>query len=152
MPRQFFSPWPCKASFAVLRTRKLLYLQLVYLKPPFLFGTSELSMFIFPPLFFISGWRCNKHHSRPNIHIHFSFRRQWCSHCTRYIAVSVMLYVDSTTSRAFSGYCFYIYFLFCRYLIALILFWRLMGQVDLLPPSIKHLQFSRFLKNGKRFV
>lgn len=35
-----------------------------------------------------------------------------------------------------------------QYLIALILFWRLMGQVDLLPPSIKHLQFSRFLKNG----
>ncbi|CAK9314197.1 unnamed protein product [Citrullus colocynthis] len=35
-----------------------------------------------------------------------------------------------------------------QYLIALILFWRLMGEVDLLPPSIKHLQFSRFLKNG----
>ncbi|XP_022986698.1 protein DETOXIFICATION 42 isoform X2 [Cucurbita maxima] len=35
-----------------------------------------------------------------------------------------------------------------QYLTALILFWRLMGHVDLLPPSIKHLQFSRFLKNG----
>lgn len=35
-----------------------------------------------------------------------------------------------------------------QYLIAVILFWRLMSQVDLLPPSIKHLQFSRFLKNG----
>ncbi|KAG7010268.1 Protein DETOXIFICATION 42 [Cucurbita argyrosperma subsp. argyrosperma] len=34
-----------------------------------------------------------------------------------------------------------------QYLTALILFWRLMGHVDLLPPSIKHLQFSRFLKN-----
>ncbi|KAI5673588.1 hypothetical protein M9H77_13952 [Catharanthus roseus] len=35
-----------------------------------------------------------------------------------------------------------------QYLISLILFWRLSEQVDLLPPSIKHLQFSRFLKNG----
>lgn len=35
-----------------------------------------------------------------------------------------------------------------QYLIAVILFWRLMSQVDLLPPSIKHLQFGRFLKNG----
>ncbi|KAG6570394.1 Protein DETOXIFICATION 42, partial [Cucurbita argyrosperma subsp. sororia] len=35
-----------------------------------------------------------------------------------------------------------------QYLTALILFWRLMRHVDLLPPSIKHLQFSRFLKNG----
>ncbi|GKV22258.1 hypothetical protein SLEP1_g32140 [Rubroshorea leprosula] len=35
-----------------------------------------------------------------------------------------------------------------QYLIAVILLWRLMGQVDLLPPSIKHLQFGRFLKNG----
>lgn len=35
-----------------------------------------------------------------------------------------------------------------QYLISLILFWRLMELVDLLPPSIKHLQFSRFLKNG----
>ncbi|GLT78767.1 hypothetical protein SLA2020_502940 [Shorea laevis] len=35
-----------------------------------------------------------------------------------------------------------------QYLIAVILFWRLLSQVDLLPPSIKHLQFSRFLKNG----
>lgn len=35
-----------------------------------------------------------------------------------------------------------------QYLIALILLWRLMQQVDLLPPNIKHLQFVRFLKNG----
>ncbi|CAL5423360.1 unnamed protein product [Camellia sinensis] len=35
-----------------------------------------------------------------------------------------------------------------QYLISLVLLWRLMGQVDLLPPSIKDLQFSRFLKNG----
>ncbi|GFY93654.1 MATE efflux family protein [Actinidia rufa] len=33
-----------------------------------------------------------------------------------------------------------------QYLISLILLWRLMGQVDLLPPSIKDLQLSRFLK------
>ncbi|XP_057501453.1 protein DETOXIFICATION 42-like [Actinidia eriantha] len=35
-----------------------------------------------------------------------------------------------------------------QYLISLILLWRLMGQVDLLSPSIKDLQLSRFLKNG----
>ncbi|KAA8528088.1 hypothetical protein F0562_035043 [Nyssa sinensis] len=35
-----------------------------------------------------------------------------------------------------------------QYLISVILFWRLMEQVDILPPNIKYLQFSRFLKNG----
>ncbi|XP_008801942.2 protein DETOXIFICATION 42 isoform X2 [Phoenix dactylifera] len=35
-----------------------------------------------------------------------------------------------------------------QYLIALILLWRLLREVDVLPPSIKDLQFSRFLKNG----
>lgn len=35
-----------------------------------------------------------------------------------------------------------------QYLISVILFWRLMQQVDLLPPSIKYLQFGRFVKNG----
>ncbi|KAK6119779.1 hypothetical protein DH2020_046483 [Rehmannia glutinosa] len=34
------------------------------------------------------------------------------------------------------------------YLIAVILFWRLKEQVDLMPPSLKYLQFGRFLKNG----
>lgn len=35
-----------------------------------------------------------------------------------------------------------------QYLISLILLWRLMKQVDLLSPSMKDLQFGRFLKNG----
>ncbi|XP_040992516.1 protein DETOXIFICATION 42 [Juglans microcarpa x Juglans regia] len=35
-----------------------------------------------------------------------------------------------------------------QYLISVILLWRLMAQVDILPPSIKYLQFGRFLKNG----
>ncbi|CAN0891873.1 Protein DETOXIFICATION 42 [Linum grandiflorum] len=35
-----------------------------------------------------------------------------------------------------------------QYLISIILLWKLIEQVDLVPPSIKHLQFSRFLKNG----
>lgn len=35
-----------------------------------------------------------------------------------------------------------------QYLILVILFWKLMKQVYLLPPSLKSLQFSRFLKNG----
>ncbi|XP_019157868.1 PREDICTED: protein DETOXIFICATION 42-like [Ipomoea nil] len=35
-----------------------------------------------------------------------------------------------------------------QYLISIILFWRLMEQVDLIPPSLKYLQFGRFLRNG----
>ncbi|XP_047153706.1 protein DETOXIFICATION 42-like isoform X2 [Vigna umbellata] len=35
-----------------------------------------------------------------------------------------------------------------QYLISAILLWRLVQQVDLIPPSIKHLQLDRFLKNG----
>ncbi|KAK1287674.1 MATE efflux family protein 1 [Acorus calamus] len=35
-----------------------------------------------------------------------------------------------------------------QYLISIILLWRLMKQVVVLPPSLKDLQFSRFLKNG----
>ncbi|KAG2397762.1 Protein DETOXIFICATION 42 [Vigna angularis] len=35
-----------------------------------------------------------------------------------------------------------------QYLISLILLWSLIEKVDLIPPSIKHLQFHRFLKNG----
>ncbi|CAI0412698.1 unnamed protein product [Linum tenue] len=34
------------------------------------------------------------------------------------------------------------------YLISIILLWKLIAQVDLVPPSIRHLQFGRFLKNG----
>ncbi|KAI4334575.1 hypothetical protein L6164_019249 [Bauhinia variegata] len=35
-----------------------------------------------------------------------------------------------------------------QYLISVILLWRLIKQVDLIPPSIKDRQFDRFLKNG----
>ncbi|CAK9165081.1 unnamed protein product [Ilex paraguariensis] len=35
-----------------------------------------------------------------------------------------------------------------QYIISLILMWRLMDQVYLLPPSVKDLQLGRFLKNG----
>ncbi|XP_048228819.1 protein DETOXIFICATION 42 [Ricinus communis] len=35
-----------------------------------------------------------------------------------------------------------------QYLISVLLLWRLMKQVDLLSPSVKNLQFGRFLKNG----
>lgn len=35
-----------------------------------------------------------------------------------------------------------------QYLISVILFWKLMQQVELLPPSHKHLQFAKLLKNG----
>ncbi|KAD1137717.1 hypothetical protein E3N88_14853 [Mikania micrantha] len=35
-----------------------------------------------------------------------------------------------------------------QYLISVILFWRLIVKIDLVPPTSKHLQFSRFLKNG----
>jgi len=37
---------------------------------------------------------------------------------------------------------------FCRYFIASILLWRLWLRIDLFPPSLNHLQFGRFLKNG----
>lgn len=43
------------------------------------------------------------------------------------------------------GYCCFLY----RYLITVILLWKLTKKVDLLPPSVKHMQFGRFLKNGK---
>ncbi|KAJ0792714.1 putative multi antimicrobial extrusion protein DinF [Helianthus annuus] len=39
-----------------------------------------------------------------------------------------------------------------QYLISIILLVKLMHQVDLLPPSLKTLQFSRFLSNGKRYL
>ncbi|GJU96510.1 protein DETOXIFICATION 42 [Tanacetum coccineum] len=35
-----------------------------------------------------------------------------------------------------------------QYLISIILLWRLIERVDLVPPNSKHLQFGRFLKNG----
>ncbi|XP_050212139.1 protein DETOXIFICATION 43-like [Mercurialis annua] len=35
-----------------------------------------------------------------------------------------------------------------QYLMSLLLLWTLMKKVDLLPPSLTDLQFSRFLKNG----
>ncbi|XP_031251729.1 protein DETOXIFICATION 42-like isoform X1 [Pistacia vera] len=35
-----------------------------------------------------------------------------------------------------------------QYLISLILLWKLIENIDLLPPSFKDLQFDRFLKNG----
>ncbi|XP_022948300.1 protein DETOXIFICATION 43-like [Cucurbita moschata] len=35
-----------------------------------------------------------------------------------------------------------------QYLIVLVLAWRLMQKVDLLPPSLRELQLGRFLKNG----
>ncbi|KAM3397903.1 protein DETOXIFICATION 42 isoform X1 [Capsicum galapagoense] len=35
-----------------------------------------------------------------------------------------------------------------QYLISVILFWRLVEKVDIVPPTLKYLQFSRFLTNG----
>ncbi|RWW15728.1 hypothetical protein GW17_00020418 [Ensete ventricosum] len=40
----------------------------------------------------------------------------------------------------------------CRYLITLILLCRLVLKVDIVPPSIKALKFSRFLRCGKCFL
>ncbi|XP_065621543.1 protein DETOXIFICATION 42 isoform X4 [Quercus suber] len=39
-----------------------------------------------------------------------------------------------------------------QYLISLMLLWRLIKEVDLLPPSIKDLQIGRFLKNGSMLL
>ena len=38
----------------------------------------------------------------------------------------------------------------CRYLIALILFLRLIQEVNIFAPKWRELQFGRFLKNGTR--
>ncbi|KAK1411979.1 hypothetical protein QVD17_32880 [Tagetes erecta] len=35
-----------------------------------------------------------------------------------------------------------------QYLISIILFWRLIQKIDFVPPTSKHLQLGRFLKNG----
>ncbi|KAK4798284.1 hypothetical protein SAY86_030610 [Trapa natans] len=35
-----------------------------------------------------------------------------------------------------------------QYVISLVLLWKLIGQVNLLPPSMKHLKFERFFKSG----
>ena len=42
-------------------------------------------------------------------------------------------------------YCYH------RYLISIILLWKLIKHVDLLSPSIEDLQIGRFLKNGEAF-
>ncbi|XP_023733227.1 protein DETOXIFICATION 42 isoform X1 [Lactuca sativa] len=39
-----------------------------------------------------------------------------------------------------------------QYLISVILFWRLIEKIDIVPPNSKHLQFGRFLKNETGFL
>ncbi|KAF6158580.1 hypothetical protein GIB67_040094 [Kingdonia uniflora] len=39
-----------------------------------------------------------------------------------------------------------------QYILAIILLWRLMKKINLVPPSIKALQFSRFLRNGSMLM
>ena len=101
-------------------------------------------------LFWCSDWRFNKHHIRPDIHLRTWIRRQRRSHCPCYFAVSFYYFPHFN-----SFYCLVSIlqlWLFYRFLITLILLWRLMKQVDLLPPSVKDLQFGRFLKNGKPWI
>lgn len=111
-----------------------------------------------------SGRRCSKHHFGSNFYLHLSYGCQWCSYCTRYFPVSsifchsssiyqILLLCQIIFLRALhllESSFLIVYFLGnFRYLISLILLWTLIGQVDLLPPRIKDLQFGRFLKNGE---
>lgn len=117
-----------------------------------------------------SGWRCNQHSFGSNIYVCVPIWCQWCSNCSCYITVcSTILSLWQITSFFSPGKmegtlyakvyntCLLSLVIvyggtFCRYFIASILLWRLWLHVDLLPPSLKHLQFGRFLKNGNLFL
>lgn len=109
--------------------------------------------------------RCSKHHSGPNINVCISYGHQWCSHCPCSFSVSLpsadnfFCYKSNPFAKTYFS-CRYkhllilLFYLFCdywRYLISLILLWRLNKQVDLLTPGVKDLRFGKFLKNGKGF-
>ena len=105
-----------------------------------------------------SGRRCNQHSTRSFIHVCIPLGCQWCSHRPCYISVCSAKYIYAQLS--FPWYLNFPFASFdpnyplfsnqlCRYLISVILLWRLLEQVDLIPPSINHLQLDRFLKNGK---
>jgi len=125
---------------------------------------SEGFLFLLMSNFFMttSGWRCDQYSLGSNIYLCVPIWCQWCRHCSCYITVRTYLllfpcqdgrhiHLKVYDSCALS---FVIVYggTFCRYLIASILLWRLRLHVDLLPPSFKHLQFGRFLKNGNLFL
>lgn len=82
----------------------------------------------------------SKFHLSPEDEIAFQF----------FFVVSGMLLIDFLLRTLWFTFFFLLIFCF-RYLISLILLWKLIEHVDLLPPNIKDLQFGRFLKNGKVF-
>lgn len=110
-----------------------------------------------------SGWIYRKHHTGPHSHLRVPLGGQRCSCCSCSFSVSFNLYALSycqnftmllhngikrvfTFQKSFSK----TYFNPFRYFIVTILFWRLVQKVNLMPPSLKDLQFGRFLKNGKK--
>ena len=93
--------------------------------------------------------RCSKHYSGPDIYICVEDGRQGCSHCACYLTVSRASITTFGMAMLRTRFMFTKAALFFRYLIALILFWRLQAQVDLLSPSLEYLQLGRFIKNGE---
>lgn len=105
---------------------------------------------------FISGRRFNEYNFRPTFHICLQHGCPRCSHCAYTITVSQRW----SLSFPMHQLCYYnhmvlhigvslIISLIDRYLILVILFWRLMKTVNLLPPKASHLKLGRFLKNGR---
>ncbi|KAJ0099487.1 hypothetical protein Patl1_20556 [Pistacia atlantica] len=108
--------------------------------------------------------KSSKRGIRPNIYVCIPYGRQW--RLPLLMLFPSKFYLFAVTIPIFSFLtpwsCFDFYFLkylnvftlvivgvhLSRYLISLILLWKLIENIDLLPPSFKDLQFDRFLKNG----
>lgn len=110
--------------------------------------------------------RFSKYHFRSITYICSPVGSQWGRHCSYYLPVSSLSVFISDSRcvfitnmifefRSHGSLLFLISFIliwFNRYLITLILFWYLMKQVVLLPPSIQDCQFGKILKNGYNFL
>jgi len=115
-----------------------------------------------------SYWRCGKHCIRSHIYICILNGCQWCSHCTCHFSVSsifllivaytffvvsyLVLYLDWCLQIVWCGHHdLRLVYGYHRYLISIILLWKLIKHVDLLSPSMEDLQIGRFLKTGEAF-
>lgn len=103
-----------------------------------------------------SGWRCSKHHTRPNFDVCLSHGCHWRSSCPCHFSVSFSVLPPVSASSTAPAFHFIDQFLltfltsrYCRYLITMILLCRLIRQVDVIPPSLKSLKFGRFLGCGE---
>ena len=81
----------------------------------------------------------------------FNFVNLYCGHFCKFVRnrpCTVGACVYSSIRTLVSSLCFFTLCLFFTVFIHFV-FIRHLEQVDLVPPSIKHLQLDRFLKNGK---